>query len=199
MSHHRGIGLWVTGDASQAILLVQIPGGDYVIPIDFTGRRYIEIPNSQVAWAEGRWGWRMGSKHAHYEAVNWIKMGFGMLPPKSNVRVTVEGLTALREVDTQLKDAVLHFGDESLTIHGAVPSGSYLTWDGGQTAVLYDANWNKTGTLSVTGNLRNAPEGQFEFRLTSIETTAPPPWIDLQLLTRGAPILVEDAKLTAHQ
>lgn len=192
MTRHRGLGLWVTGDASEAILVVQIPGGDYVIPIDFAGRRYIEIPHSQVAWAEGRWGWRMGSKHAHYDAVNWVKMGFGMLPAKSKTRVTVEGLTALREVDTQLKNAVLHFGSKSVTLQGAIPSGTYLTWDGGETAVLYDANWNETGRLSVTGGSREVPEGPFEFRLTSSDTDTPPPWIDLQLLTRGVPIVVAD-------
>lgn len=192
MSRHRGLGLWVTGDAGEAILVIQIAGGDYVIPIDFTGRRYIEIPHAQAAWAEGRWGWRMGAKHAHYEGVNWVKMGFGKLPAKSTARITVEGLTALREVDTHLKDAVLHFGSGSLAIHGAVPSGSYLTWDGGHTAVLHDANWNETGERTVTGVSQEVPAGEFEFRLTSSETDTPPPWIELQILTRGPPILVAD-------
>lgn len=198
MSRHRGLGLWVTGDASGAILLVQIPGGDYVIPINFAGRRYIEIPNSQVAWAEGRWGWRMGSKHAHYEAVEWIKMGFGMLPPKLKASVTVEGLTALRELDTELKDPVFQFGHDSLAIHGVVPSGSYLTWDGGETADIYDANWNRTGELPVTSGSINVPEGQFEFKLTSSNTGTTVPWVDIQLLTRGAPIFVPDDARQTH-
>jgi hypothetical protein len=192
MSRHRGLGLWVTGDASQAILVVQIPGGDYVIPVDFTGRHYIEIPNSQVAWADGRWGWRMGSKHAHYEAVNWVKMGFGMLPANSKASVTVAGLTALRELDTELKDPAFQFGNDSLTIRGAIPSGSYLTWDGGETATIYDANWNRTGGVPVIGTSVNVPEGQFEFKLSSSYTNAALPWVDLQLITQGTPISVPD-------
>lgn len=70
MTKQRGIGMWVTGDGSGAILTFQIPGGDYVVPLTFTGRRYIEIPNAQAAWANGHWGWRMGSKRCYYERVN---------------------------------------------------------------------------------------------------------------------------------
>ena len=48
-----------SGDNSGALLLVQLGNRDYVVTIDFVGRRYVEIPNGEVSWATGAWGWRM--------------------------------------------------------------------------------------------------------------------------------------------
>lgn len=195
MLHHRAISMWVTGDGSGAVLTLQIPGGDYVVPIDFTGRRYIEIPNAQVAWAQGGWGWRMGSKHAHYDKVNWLKLGFGMLPAKSKTRVRVEGLTALREFATELRNPVLHVGDTRLAVKGAIASGQYLTWEGGPNGTVFDANWNRVAELPVAAAGFSAPTGEADCRLEADPGDGPQPWLELQLLTRDAPLVIPDPEL----
>ena len=194
MIGRRGIGMWVTGDGSGAILAFQIPGGDYVVPLNFTGRRYIEIPNAQAAWAAGCWGWRMGSKRCYYERVNWCKLGFGMLPPKTTARASVEGLAALQEIATELRNPVVHAGGTSLQLKGTVASGQYVTWEGGPTAVVFDANWNRVAELPVAAGDFLAPAGEFDCRITADEG-APAPWLDLQLMTRDAPIVVSDPLL----
>ncbi len=194
MTQRRGIGMWVIGDGSGAILTFQIPGGDYVVPLTFTGRRYIEIPNAQVAWSNGHWGWRMGSKRCYYEQVNWCKIGFGMIPPRTNPRASVEGLTALGEIATELRNPVLHAGETRLAIQGTVASGQYLTWEGGPTAAVYDANWNSVAELPVIDKGFLAPNGEFDCQITADEG-AHMPWMELQLMTRDAPMLVPDPTL----
>ncbi len=191
MTQRRGIGLWVTGDGSGAILTFQIPGGDYVVPLTFTGRRYIEIPNAQVAWSNGYWGWRMGSKRSYYEQVNWLKLGFGLLPPHTNARASVEGLTALQEIATELHNPVLHAGKATLRFSGTVASGQYLTWEGGPTAAVYDANWNHVSDLPVSGEGFVVPTGDLECRITADPGTTPP-WVELQLMTRDNPMIIPD-------
>ena len=194
LTHHRGIGLWVTGESSGAVLVLQIPGGDYVVPITFTGRRYIEIPNTQVAWATGCWGWRMGSKRCYYDQVNWLKLGFGVLPAHSRVKVQVEGLMALRETATELRDPVFYAGDRRLAVRGVIASGQYLTWEGGSTATVYDANWNRDADLPVQAEDFVVPTGEFDCRVAA-RGNAPSPWLELQMMTRSAPILVPDPEL----
>lgn len=191
MTTHRGIGLWVTGDGSGAILTFQIPGGDYVVPLTFTDRRYIEIPNAQAAWANGHWGWRMGNKRSYYEHVSWLKLGFGIIPPHTSTRVSVEGLTALKEIAAELRNPVLYAGGAKLKINGMVASGQYLTWEDGTTAMVYDANWNQVAVLPVTVEGFVAPSGEFDFQVTA-EESASPPWLELQLMTRDVPLVVRD-------
>lgn len=189
MTKHRGIGFWVTGDQSGAILTIQIPGGDYVVPIDFVGRRYIEIPNAQVAWSTGYWGWRMGSKRTYYSDVRWLKMGFGILPPKSHPRVRVEGLKALREIATKLRNPVLRIGDASLKVNGVLESSQYLVWDNEDMCEVFDANWHQVGTLPVIRDRFSWPNGEAEFKIDA-DAGAILPWVEVQLLTRDDPIAV---------
>ena len=194
MTHHRGIGMWVTGDGSGAIVTLQIPGGDYVVPVTFTGRRYIEIPNAQVAWSTGYWGWRMGSKRTYYDQVNWLKLGFGVVPAHARARVGVEGITALHEIATALRNPVLHAGDARLELKGTVASGQYLTWEGGPAGTVYDANWNRIAEVPVIAGGFAVPTGEFDCQITADEG-GPAPWLELQLLTRDDPIVVRDAQL----
>jgi hypothetical protein len=124
MSGRRGVGMWMTGDGSGAALLLATGQRDYVVPLDFTGRRWVEIPNGEAAWADGRWGWRMGSwKSARYDEVGGFKLGFGMLPARKDVAVTVEGLRALKEVPADLADPVITVGAGRLAVKGTVATG----------------------------------------------------------------------------
>ncbi len=191
MTQRRGIGMWVTGDGSGAVLTLQIPGGDYVVPLTFTDRRYIEIPNAQAAWASSHWGWRMGSKRTYYEQVNWLKLGFGILPPRTKARASVEGLTALQEIPTELRNPVLQAGDTALKVQGTLASGQYVTWEGGLTATICDANWNQVAELPVTTEGFMVPTGEFDFQITADDGAALP-WLELQVMTRDAPIVVPD-------
>lgn len=191
MTRRRGVGTWVTGDSSGAILTFQIPGGDYVVPLTFTGRRSIEIPKAQAAWANGHWGWRMGGKRSYYENVNWLKLGFGLIPPRTNARVSVEGLTALSEIATELRNPVLFAGNTKWKLKGTHASGQYLSWKGGMTAAVCDANVNRIAELSVAAEGSLAPTGEFDCHISADEGP-PPPWIEMQLTTRDAPLIVRD-------
>ena len=94
MTRRRGIGMWVMGDNSGALLLLELGSRDYLLPIDFEGRRYVEIPNGEVSWASSAWGWRMETKSSDYSRVHRVKIGFGELP--SHKRATGESRTTHR-------------------------------------------------------------------------------------------------------
>ena len=139
-------------------------------------------------------GLRMGSKRSYYERVNFLKLGFGYIPARTNVRVEIEALTALQEIATELRNPVVCAGGAKLEIHGSVPSGHYVTWEGGPTVAVHDPNWNHVVDLPVASDAFSVPSGEFEIRIDSGEQTIPP-WLELQLMTRDEAIIVPDSSL----
>ena len=183
LTGRRGIGMRVVGDGSGALLLFGISGRDYVVPVDFTGPRDIEIPNGEAAWASGRWGWRMATKHADYARQGTCRLGFVHVPPRTKVSVRVDRIAALAERPAALEDPVIRIGTGAVRFKGAVASGEYLQYEGGSSAVVYDENWNKRRELPAARENYVMPSG---FAPISIASSAPSrPWLDVQFMTEG--------------
>ncbi|MEI8341220.1 MAG: hypothetical protein WCH43_06745 [Verrucomicrobiota bacterium] len=190
LSARRGLGLWVTGDESGAILLIQIGHRDYVVPIDFIGRRYVEIPNGEVSWASGIWGWRMGTKSNNYAKPGQIKIGFGQLPSRSSASVKVEQLTALGEISAPLVNPMVRVGSGQIRVQGTVPTGCFLEYDGGNEAVVYDEDWRRRAALPVRAENALAPTGPVTMGV-QVEPSGSMPWIDAQFITTGSAMIVK--------
>jgi len=186
MTGRRGVGMRVTGDGSGSLLVLAISGRDYVVPVDFTGTRDIEIPNGEVAWASGAWGWRMDTKHADYAHQHACRIGFGYLPAKTKTSIQVESITALAEIPAQLENPVIRTGTGSLTVRGVVTSGQYLQYQGGDTASVFDENWNKIRDLPVEKEDYTMPAG---FAPASVMAKTKP-WLEVQFMTEGDRMIV---------
>lgn len=187
MSNHRGIGMHVTGDGSGSVLVFQIPGRDYVMPVNFKGKRYIEIPNGEAAWANGYWGWRMGTKRTNYSHVNRLKIGFGFLPPQTKTNVKVEKITALKETPTKLVNPVIRIDRGSLSIDGTIDSGEYVEYKGGDKVTVYDENWNKLKELNVKKKNYKMKKGWSKVSVTTSQKQMLP-WLEVQFMTEGKSI-----------
>jgi len=188
MTGRRGIGMRVTGDGSGALLLFMISGRDYVVPIDFVGPRDVEIPNGEVAWSMAAWGWRMSTKRTDYAQQREFRLGIGYLPPGTKASVHVEGLAALAEVPARLENPVVHVGAGALTVHGQIESGQYLQFEGGDSAAVFDENWNKLGDLRVTRTGYSMPSGFSPISIHSASKASP--WLEVQFMTEGEPMAV---------
>ena len=192
LSGRRALGLEIDGDGSGATLLVQIRGNgirDYAVPIDFVGRRLIEIPHGEVAWSQASWGWRADTKYCDYASMGEVALGFGFVPPRTKARVTVGRLQALAEIPVTITDPLLTIGSQQMAMKGAVASGEYLVYEGGAFVTVYDANWNKVRDLSFSGPEITVPTGPVtvSFRSTS---AGPEPWVELQLTASGEPMII---------
>lgn len=188
MTGRRGIGLRVTGDGSDALLLFAISGRDYILPIDFQGTRDIEIPHGEVAWSSARWGWRMATKHTDYAHQRACRLGFGHLPPQTKASIRVERLMALAEIPAELKDPEIRTGTGTLRVKGTIASGEYLQFHGGGTAAVFDENWKKLRDLPVEKNNYAMPAGWAPVCLSS--EAEPKPWLEVQYMTEGEPMHV---------
>ena len=192
MSAGRGLAMDVVGDGSGAILLVQLKGRglrDYVVTIDFSGPRRITIPTGETSWANGDWGWRMGAKYFDYSHVDFVSMGFGSIPPRTNPKVRIANLRTLVDVPSKLIDPVIHIGEGRLAVHGEIATGCYLRYDGGGSAGVYDRNWKKLKELNVTLEDYRMPSGYAPVWV-EVSAPAPRPWLELQAIVTGVPMIV---------
>jgi hypothetical protein len=181
----RGVALTVTGDGSGAYLLVQVgTSKDYVVPIDFTGRKDIVIPIGEAARTTGTWGMRYHTKRAGYGAFGAVTIGFGRVMAKTYPKVLVENLRMLGETPSALKNPVIHAGSGTLSIQGEVKSDQYLWYQGGDTVGVYDLNWHLLATLPVVQKDYAVDKGFSEFWIDG-ESGNPPPWLDVQFITMG--------------
>ena len=181
MSGHRGIGMTIEGDGSGAIFAVQIAGRDYVVPIDFTGEKYVEILNGEVAWHEERWGWRMATKHTRYSMVTWFRTGFCHIPSSTRAKVTVKDIKLLKEIHVPLKELVIASPGGRLTVEADMRTGDYVEYDGADTAVIYDGNYHEKQRVKVRRDGFTAATG-YDIYTFSADRGA---WIEVQMTTQG--------------
>lgn len=190
LSKHRGLGLWVTGDGSGAALVIQLHAGnarDYVVPIDFTGRRWIEIPNGEVAWRLRDWGWRNGTeKSFRYDNVREISIGLGYLPARADCHVEIEGLRALREIEPALIDPAFTLNGNIVHVSGTIPSGHHFILPLKGPCLTFDPNWKPGPALARSGEL-HGPSRKADFTFQAPE---PSGWLELGVQKPGGSIPV---------
>jgi hypothetical protein len=184
----RGVALSVTGDGSCALLMIQVgPQKDYVVPIDFTGRKDIFIPLGEVARTTGRWGMRYHSRGAGYGAFNSVSIGFARVPVKTDAKVLVENLRMVGEKPSWIKNPVIHAGSGTMTVLGEIKTDQYLWYQGGDRVGLYDLNWHLLKNLPVRLNNYSVEKGLSDIWIEG-ESADPSPWFDLQFIAKGEAI-----------
>jgi hypothetical protein len=187
-----GLALTVTGDGSGALLIIEVGATkDYMIPIDFTGRKEIFIPCAEVARAAGGWGAKRAysSKRSAYGEVRSVSIGFGWVPANTNAKVLIEDLRMVGEKPTSIKNPVIHAGAGTLAIQGEVKSSQYLWYQGGDTVGVYDKNWNHQADLPVVATNYEVDSGFSDYWIQG-DSADPAPWFDVQFITKGETIPV---------
>jgi hypothetical protein len=187
-----GLALTVTGDGSGALLVIEVGAAkDYMIPIDFTGRKEIFIPCAEAARAAGGWGVKRayGSKRSTYGDVRSVSIGFGRVPANTHAKVLIEDLRMVGEKPTSIKNPVIHAGQGTLAIQGEVKSSQYLWYQGGDKVGVYDKNWNHQADLPVVKSNYEVDKGFSEYWIEG-ESADPAPWFDVQFITKGDVIRV---------
>jgi len=194
MMNARGIGLTVDGDGSGAILVIQMYAGghrDYIVPIDFKGKKDIVIPCGEVSWSDLRWGWRFETKHMGYGSVTKTSLGLGMIPKETDVDIKVSNLRLLGEQKTELKNPEFKIGKGSLQVKGTVKTDQYLWFNGGSSAGVYDLNWNKVKDLPVVKKNFVASKGKNSVVINT-EKQKNSAWLECQFIVKDKTMFVKE-------
>ena len=193
MRNHRGVGMWVTGDGSGSLVVLRLPSiRDYVVKLDFKGRKYFEVPNGEAFWAGADWGGpiRSAATACNYNP-KWFKLDFGSIPARKTVKVTVEGIKALKDIPARLVNPVIGVGGGRLSVQGTVKTDEILQYEGGKSATLYDKNWNKIADLPVLADKYVMTTGYHKVTVTG-DQDSPQPWMFVRFITEGDdPIVIK--------
>ncbi|HWD94307.1 MAG TPA: LamG-like jellyroll fold domain-containing protein [Verrucomicrobiae bacterium] len=190
MSRSRGIALTVIGDNSGAELVFSIGGRDYVVPVNFSGERTIEIPNGEAAWYKTGFG-ANGATYGtfNYTNVNQFQLFLGHVPAGVSASVQVSSIQTMQEdQSTGLVNPVLSLNGNSVIVAGTIAYNNYLTYSGGAGAQIYDANWNYLTTLLVTGSALTAVNGNNAFSVTA--SNSPNVWLATRVKVSGTPWVI---------
>jgi hypothetical protein len=169
VSKHQGIGMYVVGDGSGATLVVRLVCSttvrDYAVPLDFTGKQWVEVPSSEQGLRVTNWG-PVGKGGALWAGINMascngVAIGLGYLPPSRASNVTVSGLKALSEISEPLINPTITVGDTTVQAKGTLQPYDHFTLDPAGTFTIYDRAWNVLSNYSV-GAFRPSNLAQFE-------------------------------------
>jgi hypothetical protein len=182
-----GLAMTVTGDGSGAVLGITLGyAKPYLLPIDFTGRREIFIPNSEASLTVPGFQLVSRSSYGEFQAVH---IGFRRVPANTHAKVLIEDLRMAAEKPSSIKNPVIHAGQGTLAIQGEVKSGQYLWYQGGDKVGVYDKNWKHQADLPVVKTNYEVDKGFSDYWIEG-EAADPAPWFDVQFITKGAPIPV---------
>ncbi|MBD0400610.1 T9SS type A sorting domain-containing protein [Flammeovirga sp. EKP202] len=151
LTQHRGLGMYVTGDSSGSTLIVRISDGglarDYGVPIDFNGKKWVEIPTGEQGWRLQNWSWSPRTKKViRYDNIQKISIGLGYMPAKTTAKVTVEDLQALSEINEAMINPTFIVGDDSVKLEGSINTASHFQLNEEGTFTIYDEFWHLLGT-----------------------------------------------------
>lgn len=183
LTQHQGIGMFVHGDGSGGTLVVRVVCGstarDYAVPLDFKGKQWVEVPNSEQGLRVRNWG-PVGKGAALWAGINYsqvigVAVGVGYLPPHASSNVTVIGLRALSEIQESLVDPRITVGDQVVQAKGTLRAYDMFTLDPNGTFTVYDRDWHLVSS---------SPAGAFHpthlstFEMTSA-VAAQPLWLEV--------------------
>lgn len=200
LRQRRGLGLYVEGDGRGELLFLELVARgakrQYYVPINFSGRQYVEFPCGEMSlqryygydWngANGFAAWWNTLKGFDYGHVEQLTVGFNSVPTGETVTCRISGLKALKEQGTGLRDLTLTVGGKRLELPGVLPAGtSYVLYRGGTTAEACDANYRVKATLPVTGGPLEVSGGRQEAELSYVGDGNPAPWTRLEYRCGG--------------
>lgn len=187
LQNARGVALTVEGDNSGAELVFTAGYRDYVVTIDFTGTKTIEIPNGEVARFKSGFGFRFNTnKPTNYSTVSAFQLYLGYVPAGVHSNVKVHAIEAMDEDRSiGLVNPVLTLNTDSVTVSGTIPDNCYISYQGGATASVYDADWNFIETLAVSGGGLQADAGLNDFSVSSAASSSI--WLETRLKVEDTP------------
>ena len=195
-SYHRGVGLWVNGNNQGGYFYAELSSGNqrhYIVPNDFTGWKYVEIPDFEMAdyyyrdflynkfqnpYTTIRQGFR-------YHAIDTISFGITDVPSGNTASITIKQARAMSEKNEQLTDLQLSTGAGFLSVSGSVDSGDYIVYEGGSSVDVLGPNRNLVKSLAASTFGWTKPTGVSN---VTVNCSSPnKPWLKVNFKTLGTP------------
>ncbi len=170
----EGLGVWVEGDGSGAVLNVQLRSpehlsrgvADHYIPLDFTGRRYFELMEldnpamSQYAWPHAADPYLVYREMVHYDKVESLSVWVTNLPPGKTLACGVGPIRALPLVTPPIVNPAVTVGGKTVTFPVTIETGCYLEFNSPDDCTLYARDGKVLQKVTPRGEVPTLAPGE---------------------------------------
>ena len=193
LRQHRAMGVWVEGDGSGAYLhfIIEDSGRwsvrDYYVRLDFTGRRYVEMPESaggevyDFAFPYSNY-WAI--RNINFKAISRVYVFLSGVRPGGKAVAKFSRLEALRETPVPLRDPAVKINGESIMFPATLESGWYMEYAGSGKARVFDENGFEKTAIPPQRGVPLLRKGSNRVSVTGGTSTP----TKLTLTTRGNPL-----------
>ena len=198
-SKNMGLGVWVKGDGSGALLNVQLRSpehtiyrgsGDHYITLDFTGWRYFQSADPDSDKIDD-YKWPYGGTYATYREfvdytqVSSLTLWFNNLPVGKEMTCEIGSIHALPLVAGKVSQPSLKIGDSTVAFPVDLESGQYLECDATGKAVLYSKLGERVPDVTPPGTWPTLAPGANTLTFAATSTGAQKPRVRATVATQG--------------
>jgi hypothetical protein len=156
LSQHKGIGLWMRGDAKGGSFKLQFLDGknalDFYLPNDYSGWRYQQLP-----WPD--------QAKIDFSQIRTLGIYYNGIPGNSTVACGIDGIKAIPNIDqASIVNPYVEIGGQRIEWQGKLKQGEYLMLWPGEAVKHYQQDHSKPVTTSTIAPLMRLPKGPQEIR-----------------------------------
>ena len=177
LTGRQAMGLWVHGDGKGEVLNLQLRSpihmtyayGEHYIKVDFAGWKYFELvePDAEdyrnCTWPYRSW-YAIYRSTTRYNAISEMTVYVNNVPAGETVSCALSPVRGLPLVESPITNPSITIGGHRLTFPVAIPTGSYLEYDG-EVARLFGRNGQLCEVVQPAGDaiLLDTGENTFAF------------------------------------
>ncbi len=205
LSECQGLGFWLHGDGSGAVLNVQLRSpehvshaiGDHYVTLDFTGWRYIELIEPEGArYAD--YTWPYGNMYSiyrelvDYRQIERIDLWLNDVPAGGQTRCRLSPVRAVPVQSARLVHPVLTIDGRSTGFPVEMDSGTYLEIDPEGNGVLYGSQGERLQTVAPEGDVPRLKTGDNRIGFTCRTAGPSRPRAYVTVTAQGDPLSLEE-------
>ena len=202
LSAHRGLGVWVHGDARGEVLNFQVRSpesvalgiGEHYVVVDFEGWRYFELAEFEgqrcgdYVWPYSRDLYGIFRESVNYAAVGTLSVWYNNLPPGEDVECHVGPIKALPLVKTPVRNPSITIGGDQIRFPVDIEPGTYLEVAATDECTLYGPDGAALQDVAPEGRAPCVEAGGNHVRFASDVTDGERPRARVTVITDGDPL-----------
>jgi hypothetical protein len=197
---HQALGLWVEGDGLGEILAIRLESprhisfgavADRYLPIDFTGRRFITLIETESArWSDYVWNDGKGLYNVYRETIDFgaiesASVWYQNLPPGQEVRCRVGEIKALPMLSATVKNPAISINGVTVEFPVEMVSGQWIECHGSEDCLRYGAKGEPLGKVNLRAPYPELTPGTNFVRILFSGASQPPPRLKVTVFSGG--------------
>ncbi len=160
-----GLGFWVEGDGSGAVLNAQLVSprhisgfADHYVVLDFTGWRYVELVEAESARLDD-YGWpysgnlyKLYRSQVDFKQIEGLNLWLNNIPDDRNVSVRISPIRALPLAPMVMRQPEMMVGKNFLKIPMDIGTGDYVELDNTGCCRRFDSGGELVETSTLLAN-----------------------------------------------